>query len=138
LTAPHRIDLSLNGRLDPVARALLVSVQTGAIALVSWLMLFLFRSGRKAGSYLLADDAGDADDADDAEHSLQHLHSYTINSLRTLPLTSITVLPFLSHAPSTKELHSLAGEQVIALHARDLVCGQPYWNEPVNHTNRKC
>jgi hypothetical protein len=32
-----------------------VSVQTGAIALVSWLMLFLFfRSGRKAGSYLLA------------------------------------------------------------------------------------
>jgi hypothetical protein len=49
-----------------------VSVQTGAIALVSWLMLFFFRSGRKAGSYLLAsaddaDDAGDADDADDAE-----------------------------------------------------------------------
>jgi hypothetical protein len=31
-----------------------LSVQTGAIALVSWLMLFLFRSGRKAGSYLLA------------------------------------------------------------------------------------
>jgi hypothetical protein len=51
-----------------------------------WLMLFLiFRSGRKAGSYLFtsaddADDAGDADNADDAEHSLQHLHSYTINS----------------------------------------------------------
>jgi hypothetical protein len=26
-----------------------------------------------------ADDAGDAGDADDARHSLQHLHSYTIN-----------------------------------------------------------
>jgi hypothetical protein len=47
----------------------LVSVQTGAIALVLWLMLFLFRSGRKAGSYLLAsaDDANDADDVDDAD-----------------------------------------------------------------------
>jgi hypothetical protein len=50
-----------------------LSVQTGAIVLVSLLMLFLFRSRRKAGSYLLAsaddaDDAGDADDADDAEH----------------------------------------------------------------------
>jgi hypothetical protein len=44
-----------------------MSVQTGAIALVSWLMLFLFfRSGRKAGSYLLT-SADDADDADDAE-----------------------------------------------------------------------
>jgi hypothetical protein len=38
-----------------------------------------------------ADDAGDADNADDAEHSLQHLHSYTINNkqihcvLRWLP-----------------------------------------------------
>jgi hypothetical protein len=35
-------------------------------------MLFLFRSRRKAGSYLLAsaddaDDAGDADNADDAD-----------------------------------------------------------------------
>jgi hypothetical protein len=46
----------------------ILSVQTGAIALVSWLMLFLFRSGRKAGSYLLA-SADDADDAGDAEHS---------------------------------------------------------------------
>jgi hypothetical protein len=40
-------------------------------------VVLVFRSGRKAGSYLLAsaddaDDAGDADDADDAEHSLQH------------------------------------------------------------------
>jgi hypothetical protein len=47
-----------------------MSVQTGAIALVSLLMFFLFfRSGRKAGSYLFtsADDADDADDVGDAD-----------------------------------------------------------------------
>jgi hypothetical protein len=53
-----------------------VSVQTGAIALVSVVdVILVFRSGRKAGSYLFtsaddaddADDVGDADDADDAD-----------------------------------------------------------------------
>jgi hypothetical protein len=70
-----------------------ISVQTGAIALVSWLMLFLFSKvgGRPVAIYLLArcvvnilsihaDNADDAGDADDARHSLQHLHSYTINN----------------------------------------------------------
>jgi hypothetical protein len=57
-----------------------MSVQTGAIALVSWLMLFLFSevAGRPVAIYLLArcvvnvlsihaDDADDADDADLAQ-----------------------------------------------------------------------
>jgi hypothetical protein len=63
---PYSPDLN---PIETLWKHMKVSVQTGAIALVSWLMFFLFRSGRKAGSYLLAsaDDADDAGDADDAE-----------------------------------------------------------------------
>jgi hypothetical protein len=62
-----------------------MSVQTGAITLVSWLMLFLFRSGRKAGSYLLAsaddaDDAGDADNAELAKTLLPTNYEYAIQN----------------------------------------------------------
>jgi hypothetical protein len=68
---------ALQRQLDKEVR--LMSVQTGAIALVSLLMFFLFfRSGRKAGSYLFtsaddADDVGDADDADLAKTLLPTL-----------------------------------------------------------------
>jgi hypothetical protein len=56
-----------------------MSVQTGAIALVLWLMLFLFRSGRKAGSYLLA-STNDADDAELAKTLLPTLAVFSFLS----------------------------------------------------------
>jgi hypothetical protein len=53
-------------------------------------MLFFFRSGRKAGSYLLAsaddaDDAGDADDAELAKTLLPTAFDRIISGSRTTP-----------------------------------------------------